>query len=209
MGVVGFGALRSSFTPIFPSLHGGKRQGEQQFCNIITTFHFATTSQQGGRWEFSLYFQREKSESRKGVLKEERRCSVWNSAVWELSVEGDELCLCTAGNRMRDLLLCLGLLLLLRWATRGGNLTRHRDKRKETERLARRHLKITWSFWIEVGGVSFVIMPVCRNHIVNVKMSLESYRGITLPKKCISDLKKTFWQTSFGLATSRYWIINS
>lgn len=36
----------------------GERQEEQQFCNIITIFHIATTSQQGGRREVCVCVSR-------------------------------------------------------------------------------------------------------------------------------------------------------
>lgn len=63
-------ALSVAALPPYSLTLRGKRQGEQHFSNIITIFHFATTSQQGGRWEFSFYFQKVTSESMKGVLRE-------------------------------------------------------------------------------------------------------------------------------------------
>lgn len=59
--------------------------------------------------------------------KEERGCSVSDPPECGLSVEGDELCLCTAGHRLWDLLL---LLLLLLWRpTRGSHLEHSRNKK--------------------------------------------------------------------------------
>lgn len=46
---LGYGAIRCGFTP-GSHTSVGERPGEHQFCNIITIFHIATTSQQGGRW---------------------------------------------------------------------------------------------------------------------------------------------------------------
>lgn len=120
---LGYGALHCSFTPDSHT-SVGEKPGEQQFCNIITIFHIATTSQQGGRWEVCVCFQRESSESReRGERpKEKRRCSVLDPAGCGLLVKGDELGLRAAWHSLRRLLLCL--LLLLR-ATRRSNLLVH------------------------------------------------------------------------------------
>lgn len=55
-----------SLTAWSPFFSEGERQGEQQFCNIITIFYIATTSQRGGRREVFVFvcFQRVSSESR-------------------------------------------------------------------------------------------------------------------------------------------------
>lgn len=42
MKVLGYGASHCSFTPPDFYTSAGERQGEQQFCNIITIFHVAT-----------------------------------------------------------------------------------------------------------------------------------------------------------------------
>lgn len=116
----------SSIAALSPDSHTsmGEKPGEQQFCNIITIFHIATTSQQGGRWEVCVCFQRISSESREGGErpKEKRRCSVLDPAGRGLLVERDELSLCAARHGLRCLLLCL---LLLLGATRGSNLLVH------------------------------------------------------------------------------------
>ena len=47
-----------SLTAWSPFFSEGERQGEQQFCNIITIFYIATTSQRGGRREVCVFVSR-------------------------------------------------------------------------------------------------------------------------------------------------------
>lgn len=106
-----------------------RRQGQQQFCNIITIIYIATTSQQeGGRCvclflEGFLRVHREWGQ----VQKREEDVVCREPVVLWLSVERDELCLSAARRSLRNLLLLLGWLLLL-GATRRGHLARKKVK---------------------------------------------------------------------------------
>lgn len=66
---LGYGALSSSFTPIFSHLTGqeaGRATLQQHYYNISLCHNITA------RWKvgFSFYFQKETSESMKGVLRE-------------------------------------------------------------------------------------------------------------------------------------------
>ncbi len=123
----GYGALSCSFI-LRSRTSVGERQGEQQFCNIITIFllcHDITARWKvGGVW-VCVYFQRASSESREwgGKSKRRREGVVCQTLQRGLSVERDELCLRAAGHCLRGL-----LLLLLLWTTRGSHLTRKQLK---------------------------------------------------------------------------------
>lgn len=67
--------------------------------------------------------------------RKERGCTVSDPAACELSVEGDELCLCTARHNLRGLLLCLLLLLLLLRATRSTHLA-EKDGRGKNSKIS-------------------------------------------------------------------------
>lgn len=73
MKVLGYGASHCSFTPPDFYTSAGERQGEQQFCNIITIFHVATKIT--ARWKVGimcvfpegiLRVQRGKKETKQG-----------------------------------------------------------------------------------------------------------------------------------------------
>lgn len=98
-----------------------KKQVQQQFCNIITIFYIATTSQRRRKevWEAFPESIIEVQRCREG-----EKCSVSDPPGWQLSVKGDELSLCAAGHGLGSLQLLLWwqLLLLLLWATRRSHI---------------------------------------------------------------------------------------